>query len=192
MTEPKIMVPAELEKLAVASSAASILPAVEVSSHLETGLVRMFRDPYQLEKPARTALIAELRQSVAQNPHVVELRVLLGMALCVDLQAQEALAQLRDAAAMAPHNFVAHYKLGELLMRLRICDQAASETSVAARLAGNPVQIELARNQAAKIRTMQREGIERGGWRGFWSRTAHWRDQLKLRAKQKTLLAGSR
>ena len=49
-------------------------------------------------------------------------------------------------------------------MRLRICDQAAEHTQEAARLASNSVQSEMARRQAATIRTMLREGIERGGY----------------------------
>ena len=50
-------------------------------------------------------------------------------------------------------------------MRLRICDQAAEETQKAARAwPSNDMQAELARKQAATIRTMRREGIERGGF----------------------------
>ena len=49
-------------------------------------------------------------------------------------------------------------------MRLRICGQAAEETHEAAKLATNDFQAELARKQAATIRTMLREGIERGGY----------------------------
>jgi hypothetical protein len=67
---------------------------------------------------------------------------------------------------MAPDNFLARLKFGELLMRLRVCRQAAEETHVAAKLASNPIQSELARKQAATIRTMRREGVERGGGDG--------------------------
>jgi hypothetical protein len=55
-------------------------------------------------------------------------------------------------------------------MRLRVCRQAAEETHKAALLAANAVQSELARRQATTIRTMLREGIERGGYRGMVSR----------------------
>jgi hypothetical protein len=63
-----------------------------------------------------------------------------------------------------PESFIARLKLGELLMRLRICSEAAEQTHAAAQLATTAVQSELARRQAATIRTMQREGIERGGY----------------------------
>jgi hypothetical protein len=133
-------------------------------------LLRMFRDPRVLEPAECGELIAQLRTAVEMEPRVPELRVLLGMALCVDLQAQEALEQLRQAAGQAPDCFIARLKFGELLMRLRICTQAAEETEQAARLATSAMQSELARKQAAQIRTMLREGIERGGYRGLLSR----------------------
>ena len=103
-------------------------------------------------------------------PQVPEVRVMLGMALCVDLQAQEAMEQMREAVKQAPDSFIARLKFGELLMRLRICDQAAEHTQKAAELASNDVQSDLARRQAATIRTMRREGIERGGFNSLRSR----------------------
>ncbi|MGA7108940.1 MAG: hypothetical protein WBY75_14445 [Terracidiphilus sp.] len=95
---------------------------------------------------------------------------MLGMALCVDLQAQEAMEQMREAVKQAPDSFIARLKFGELLMRLRICDQAAEHTQKAAELASNDVQSDLARRQATTIRTMRREGIERGGFKTLRSR----------------------
>jgi Flp pilus assembly protein TadD len=136
-------------------------------------LQRMFRDPRVLEIHERQELIASLSTAVEMLPSVPEVRVILGMALCVDLRVQEAMTHLREAAEQDPHCFIAQLKLGELLMRLRICDQAADHTHRAARLAANDLQAELARRQAASIRQMQREGIERGGYRGVlaWAKT---------------------
>jgi tetratricopeptide (TPR) repeat protein len=133
-------------------------------------LQRMFRDPRVLEPHERGDLIAQLRKAVALAPQVPEVRVLLGMALCVDLQAQEAMEELRDAVKLDPDCFIARLKFGELLMRLRVCDQAAEHTHRAAQLATNAMQSELARKQAATIRTMQREGVERGGYGGVLAR----------------------
>jgi hypothetical protein len=173
----------EAELLPLAHSSMAILPSTEASHRLENNLSRMFRDPYQLEKTERTALIADLRTCIELRPDMPELRVLLGMAMCVDLQAQQAMEVLRDAVDMSPDNFVARLKFGELLMRLRICDQAAEHTQQAARLATNDVQVEMARKQAKTIREMQRAGIERGGFNGFFSRMAHWRTQLTPRGR---------
>jgi tetratricopeptide (TPR) repeat protein len=159
---------AEEENLFLAPSSHTplSLPTVLGSKTPEI-LQRMFRDPRVLEPQERGDLIVRLRQAVELTPHVPEVRVLLGMALCVDLQAQEAMEVLREAAKQAPDCFIAHLKFGELLMRLRIVGQAAEETQSAAKLASNAIQSEMARRQAATIRTMQREGIERGGYKSL-------------------------
>ena len=54
-------------------------------------LLRMFADPYLLEKEDRVALIEQLRECVNRYPQVSELRVLLGMALCVNLDVYPAI-----------------------------------------------------------------------------------------------------
>ncbi len=146
-----------------AESGEIALPSA-LDSETSNLLVRMFRDPRILEPSERKSLVAQLRTAVELEPRVPEIRVLLGMALSVDLQVQEAMEQLRESTRQAPDCFIARLKFGELLMRLRICRQAEEETQMAARLASNAVQAELARKQAAAIRVMLREGIERGGW----------------------------
>lgn len=174
--------------LTPSSQAAFTLPA-EVGHKTQSILQRMFRDPRVLDAHDRTDLIAQLRQASSLVPHVPEVRVLLGMALCVDLQAQEALEELREAVNQAPDCFIARLKFGELLMRLRICDQAAEHTQRAAELASNAVQSELARRQAATIRTMLREGIERGGYRGLLSRLPRIRTRFRAKNSKPLLIA---
>jgi hypothetical protein len=154
--------PLECEvSLIPASSPTSLEVLLPASTTMQ--LTKMFRDPYVLEKEERVALIEQLREAVALEPSVPELRVVFGMALCVNFEAQKGLEELRTAAQMAPDNFLARLKFGEILMRLRVCKHAALETHAAAKLACNPIQSELARKQAAAIRTMLREGIEHGG-----------------------------
>lgn len=176
----------DAHSLVYESSEITLSSAVPATAQMQ--LARMFRDPYLLEKTERTELIRELRQTVALQPKVSELRVLLGMALCVDLQVQPALEELREAVKIAPDNFLARLKFGELLMRLRICEQAAEETRTAANLAVNPVQSELARRQAASIRAMRQSGIERGGYGGLFSSLSRLL-QKSVRAKRRTDLA---
>ena len=134
-------------------------------------LLRMFADPYLLEKEDRVALIEQLRECVNRYPQVSELRVLLGMALCVNLDVHPAIEELKESVKLAPNSFIAQLKLGELWMRLRVMDKAEEHTKLAALLSQNLAQADLARKQAATIRTMKREGIERGGygtpWRSF-------------------------
>ena len=102
------------------------------------------------------------------------------MALCVNLEVHEAIEELSESVRLAPDSFIAHLKMGELWMRLRVCRKAEAHTRRAALLAQNLAQAELARRQAAAIRTMLRQGIERGGYRSpfavlgrlrcFWQR----------------------
>jgi len=155
---------AAIQEFPVSTTAPDALAWPAKLSDSSALLLRMFRDPRVLESEERRNLVARLREAVEIEPHVPEIRVLLGMALCVDLQPQEALEQLRQATQQAPGCFIARLKFGELLMRLRICNQALEETQAAAKLALNTMQSEMARKQAATIRTMLREGIERGGY----------------------------
>ncbi len=151
------------------SARVSSLALASISSNTQILLLRMFADPYLLEKEDRGSLVEQLRECVAQYPHVSELRVLLGMALCVNLDPQAAIEQLEESVRLAPNSFIAQLKLGELWMRLRACDKAEEHTRMAALLAQSLAQSELARRQAATIRTMRREGIERGGYKTPWS-----------------------
>ena len=155
-----------------------------LETHTTLQMHRMFRDPRVLEPAARAELVTQLRSAVELNPGMAELRVLLGMALCVDLQAQQAMEELRIAVELAPDSFVARLKYGELLMRLRICQRAAEETHKAAQLASNGAQSEMARRQAATIRTMLREGVERGGYTGVFAKMF----RLNRRSKEQTNL----
>lgn len=152
--------PVEGVFLAPAPSDPLALPAA-LPAEASGLLMRMFRDPRVLKPEERSNLVAQLTRAVELEPHVPEIRVLLGMALSVDLQVQEAMEQLRESTRQAPDCFIAQLKFGELLMRLRICDQAAEHTQRAAELAANDIQADLARRQATTIRTMRREGIER-------------------------------
>lgn len=161
---------AETQIVGSGESPAQIVPAssaaaLAVPSRTQDLLLRMFADPYVLEKEERASLVQQLRDCVRYQPEVAEYRVLLGMALCVDLEPQAAIAELEEAVRLAPQSFIAQLKLGELWMRLRACGKAEEHTHAAARLACNFAQSELARRQAATLRTMTREGVERGGFK---------------------------
>ena len=153
-----------VETTVALSAQVSFLALASISQETQGFLLRMFSDPYLLEKDERASLVSQLRECVAQFPEVSELRVLLGMALCVNLDAQAAIEELRESVHLAPNSFIAQLKFGELWMRLRVVDQAEEHTRQAGLLAQNLAQSELARRQAASIRTMKREGIERGGY----------------------------
>jgi hypothetical protein len=154
----------ERSKTAAVETQVSSLALASVSKEAQGLLLRMFCDPYLLEKQERASLVSQLRDSVEQFPEVSELRVLLGMALCVNFDAQAAIEELRESVRLAPDSFIAQLKFGELWMRLRVIDQAEQHTHIAAKLARSLAQSEMARRQASSIRTMKREGIERGGY----------------------------
>jgi hypothetical protein len=152
-------------------------------------LLRMFADPYLLEKPERADLVGQLRECVVANPEVSELRVLLGMALCVNLEVPNAIEELREGVRLAPNSFIAQLKMGELWMRLRVMDKAEEHTLRAARLGTNMAQAELARRQAATIRTMRREGIERGGYKSPWTLVTRVVQRLRRREQGEAIVA---
>ncbi len=154
------------------SARVSSLALASISANTQNLLLRMFADPYLLEKEDRCSLVDQLRECVNRYPDVSELRVLLGMALCVNLDPQAAIEQLEESVRLAPNSFIAQLKVGELWMRLRAMDKAEQHTRLAGLLAQSLAQSELARRQAATIRTMRREGIERGGYKSPWSKIA--------------------
>src|SRR5713226_4912533 len=154
---------------ALAANASSPVLA-RIPAKTQVSLLRMFADPYLLEKQERAELVHGLRECVRAHPEVSELRVLYGMALCVDFKVENAIEELREGVRLAPDSFIAHLKMGELWMRLRVIEKAEEHTHQAALLARNMMQSELARRQAATIRTLVHNGIKRDGpsYRGPW------------------------
>jgi hypothetical protein len=134
----------------------------KVPARTQISLRRMFADPYLLEKEERGELVRGLSECVLAHPEVSELRVLYGMALCVDFKVEDAIEEFREGVRLAPDSFIAQLKMGELWMRLRVCEKAEEHTRQAALLAQNMAQSELARRQAATIRTYVHNGIKRG------------------------------
>jgi hypothetical protein len=141
-----------------------------IPAKTQGSLLRMFADPHLLEKQERAELVHGLRECVRAHPEVSELRVLYGMALCVDFKVENAIEELREGVRLAPDSFIAHLKMGELWMRLRVTEKAEEHTHQAALLARNMMQSELARRQAATLRTLLHNGIKRDGpsYKGPW------------------------
>ena len=167
------------------SARVSSLALSSLTPKTQTLLLRMFADPYVLEKEDKAALVGQLRECVQKYPTVSELRVLLGMALCVNLDVHPAIEELKESVRLAPNSFIAQLKLGELWMRLRVIDKAEEHTKLASLLAQNLSQADLARKQAGTIRTMKREGIERGGYKmPFTTPLAYFRRLLMRQRSQ--------
>ena len=156
------------EQLAAAAPASAPLSLIGVPAETHPLLLRMFADPRVLAKEEKQELVKRLAECVAQHPKAADLRVVYGMALSVNLQAQQAMDEFGEAVAQAPNSFIAHLKMGELWMRLRVVTKAESHTRQAALLAQNMAQSEMARRQAATLRQMIREGADRNGYRTPW------------------------
>lgn len=166
--EVKLMTRAQETDALAGTASSPVLARIPVKT--QGSLLRMFADPYLLEKEERGELVRGLRECVLANPEVSELRVLYGMALCVDYKVHDAIEELREGVRLAPENFIAHLKMGELWMRLRVIEKAEEHTRQAALLAQNMMQSELARRQAATIRTLTHNGAKRGSYsyKGPW------------------------
>ena len=70
------------------------LPLALVPKQAQGLLLRMFADPRALAKEERADLVKQLKDCVVRHPEVSDLRVVYGMALCVNLDAQEAMEEL--------------------------------------------------------------------------------------------------
>ncbi len=160
-----------------------------VPQRTQVQLLRMFADSSVLEKEERAELVRELRECVKANPQVSDLRVLFGMALCVNFEVPDAIEELREGVRLAPNSFIAKLKMGELWMRLRVMDKAEEHTHRAALLAGNRVQAELARRQGASIRAMKHAGIERGGYKSPWTIVTRVVRRLRRRESSEAMVA---
>lgn len=156
------------EQLTTAQSSSAPLSLIGVPAESQGLLMKMFADPRVLAKEEKAELVKQLKECVALNPKVSDLRVVYGMALSVNLQPQDAMEELGEAVALDPSSFIAHLKMGELWMRLRVCTKAESHTRQAALLAHNLAQSEMARRQATTLRVMMREGVDRNGYRTPW------------------------
>jgi hypothetical protein len=167
MTDNAIIRSTEFPNHDLRESSTSVSLAM-IPQQAQGQLLRMFADPRTLAKEEQTNLVKQLKDCVVRHPDVSDLRVVYGMALCVNLDVQEAMEELAEAVSIDPNSYIAHLKMGELWMRLRVCTKAADHTHQASLLAENLAQSEMARRQATALRTMMREGVERDGYRKPW------------------------
>ncbi len=120
-----------------------------------------WRDPHSVPPQKLAELIAALKQACVQNPANAALRICLGMAHAVNYDVYPSMAALESAIRIAPRDFLAQLKYGELFFRVRALDRAEQETLRALDLAGSSLQISVARKQLAQIRQTARGGHSR-------------------------------
>jgi hypothetical protein len=86
------------------------------------------------------------------------------MAYAMNYQVHKSEDALELATQLEPDNFFAQLKYAELHYRLRALNKAEEETRRAADLAGNPLQLMLARKQMKEIRELKHTAVRNVHW----------------------------
>lgn len=128
------------------------------------GSIDLWRDPQTVPPEERAAVIQRLETACAENPDSAALRTCLGIAYAVNYETYKSLDALDEAVRLDPGHFFAQIKLAELWYRLRALPRAEQETLKALQLAGNPVEVQLARKQLQEIRKLIRNSYARPSW----------------------------
>ena len=123
-----------------------------------------WRDVHDVAPAELTGYIEKLEKLCLEYPQSADVRTALGMAHAVNLDVYKSMDALEDARAVEPENFWAQLKYAELHYRLRALNQAEEETKRAADLAGNPLQLALARKQMQDIRTLKHGCVRNVHW----------------------------
>jgi len=145
-------------------SEAIALNSSTLPASLEPSTLLPWRDP-QTVSPADLALqVRRLEELCEQHPKSADLRTCLGIAHAVNYDVYKSMDALEEAIALDPFNFAAQLKYGELLYRLRVLNRAEDETLKAVNLAGNPIQLAIARKQLAEIRVLRRHSTRNVHW----------------------------
>ena len=97
------------------------LSLVGVPAAAQGLLLRMFADPRVLAKAEKAELVDQLRECVALHPKVSDLRVVYGMALSVNLDAQDAMEELGEAVALEPEQFHRSFEDGRAVDATCVC-----------------------------------------------------------------------
>ncbi len=123
-----------------------------------------WRDPHKVPPEQLAELITSLKVACGQNPQNAALRTCLGMAQAMNYDVHASMASLESAIEIAPLDFYARLKYGELFFHLRVRNRAEQETQRALELANTSWEISLARTQLAQIRQLDQGGQSRPEW----------------------------
>jgi hypothetical protein len=123
-----------------------------------------WRDPKSVDKEELAACIVRLKDACLAEPASAPLRTCLGIAHAMNLDVYASMHSLEVARELDPTNFWAQMKYSELLYRLRALPKAEEETVKALELAGESLEMAVARRQLGEIRRMIREGTQKPAW----------------------------
>lgn len=123
-----------------------------------------WRDPHTVSPAKLAEYIGQLEAACEQHPQSADLRICLGMARAMNFEVYKSMDALEAARCLEPLNFFAQYKYAELHYHLRALHVAEEETLKALDLAGNGLEVALARKQLLDIRRLMREGTQKPPW----------------------------
>ena len=123
-----------------------------------------WRDPHTVSPAQLADYIAILEQACEQHPESPDFRTCLGMAYAMNFDAYKSMDALQAAVRLDPQHFWAQMKYAELHYRLRALAFAEQETLKALELAGNGMELTLARRQLQEIRRLMRDGTQKPAW----------------------------
>jgi hypothetical protein len=123
-----------------------------------------WRDPQSVSPGVLKDYIQRLEAACLEDPRSADLRTCLALAYAVNFEVYKSMDALEAATVLDPTHFWAQLKYGELHYRLRALRRAEEETVKAVELAGNPVQLSLARKQLQEIRELTRSSIRNVTW----------------------------
>jgi tetratricopeptide (TPR) repeat protein len=112
---------------------------------------------------ARAALQC-FERAVALEPGFANGHVGLGIAYAVDCQIYPAIDHLEEAAALEPHNFFAHFKLGQLYFKLRVPQKGYEAMRRALNCATSLDERRLVANLIREEKQREKNGIGRPWW----------------------------
>lgn len=123
-----------------------------------------WRDPHTVPHNELQRYIQALEAASVEQPRSAVVRTSLGVAYAVGLDVYKAMDALESATQLDPTYFWAQAKLAELHYRLRALPAAEREAEKAVNIAGNYVQLVLARRLLQTIRVANRSSTRNIEW----------------------------
>jgi len=111
-------------------------------------------------------------QIVERNPDYADAHVGLGIAYAIHGRVYQALDHLEEATALEPHNFFAHFKLGQLYFKLHVTKKGYEEMRKALDCATSNEERKLVGQLIHQERQYEKKRLNRPTWdRPFSGRT---------------------
>jgi tetratricopeptide (TPR) repeat protein len=114
--------------------------------------------------------ISSFEQAVATAPDFADGHVALGVAYAVDYRVYPAIDHLEHATSLAPGNFSAHFKLGQLYFKLRVAQKGYAEMARALDCCTSLEQKRMVAQLIREEKQREKNGYTRPWWNKPFSR----------------------